>query len=274
MKLDFNAKGRRMTKLASGILGMAAVAVLSSMSILAQNAPASTEEAAKQHPASVCPSTANSTSLESVRTFYLKDTAQQNEANEIQTAIRNILPPSTKLYLVPSQDTIIMCASPAEFAVAEKIIHDLDRPKKSFRLTYTITEADSGKRVGTQHFSMIVAEGQRMVLKEGSKVPIATGSYDSAHSASQTQATYLDVGMNFDATLDQVGDRARLKTKVEQSSVAEDKSGMGSQDPIIRQTYLEGTSFLTLGKPLLLGSLDIPGSTRHLDVEAVIEQVP
>jgi hypothetical protein len=28
-----------------------------------------------------------------------------------------------------------------------------------------------------------------------------------------------------------------------------------------------------LGKPLVLGSIDIPGSTRHLDVEVVMEQV-
>jgi hypothetical protein len=30
---------------------------------------------------------------------------------------------------------------------------------------------------------------------------------------------------------------------------------------------------LALGKPLVLGSLDIPSSTRHMDVEVVMEQV-
>jgi hypothetical protein len=34
---------------------------------------------------------------------------------------------------------------------------------------------------------------------------------------------------------------------------------VGEQDPIVRQTVLEGTSFLTLGTPLMLGSVDIPG---------------
>lgn len=27
----------------------------------------------------------------------------------------------------------------------------------------------------------------------------------------------------------------------------------------------------SLGKPLILGGLDIPGSTRHLDIEAIAE---
>ena len=85
--------------------------------------------------------------------------------------------------------------------------------------------------------------------------------------------TYIDVGMNFDATLDEFANGVRLRSKVEQSSIAEEKSGVGAQDPIVRQTVMESTSFLTQGKPLMLGSVDIPGSTRHLDVEVVMELV-
>ena len=60
---------------------------------------------------------------------------------------------------------------------------------------------------------------------------------------------------------------------MEQLGVAEQTSGVGAQDPVIRQSSLEGTSFLALGKPLVLGSMDIPGSARHLDVEVVMEAV-
>ena len=59
--------------------------------------------------------------------------------------------------------------------------------------------------------------------------------------------------------------------QIEQSSASEEKSGIGSQDPVIHQTVLEGTSSLTPGKPLILGSLDIPGSTKHQEVEVVFE---
>ncbi len=43
--------------------------------------------------------------------------------------------------------------------------------------------------------------------------------------------------------------------------------------PIIRQTTLEGTSTLVQGKSLVLGSLDVPGSTRQQEVEVVSELV-
>jgi type II secretory pathway component GspD/PulD (secretin) len=211
-----------------------------------------------------------------LQTFYLTNVSAPNEANEIQTAIRNMLPPDAHVIMTPAQNAIMIRGTADDFATAAKIIKDLDRPKKLYRLTYTVSEMDGAKKVSSQRFAMMAADGQRVTLKQGSKVPIATGSIGVATTSApaQTQFQYLDVGMNFDATLSSVAGGAVLKTKVEQSSVAEEKSGVGGQDPIIRQTSLEGTSVLTLGKPLMLGSVDIPGSTRHLDVEVMMELVP
>jgi type II secretory pathway component GspD/PulD (secretin) len=206
----------------------------------------------------------------SVETFYFTNVSQINDANELTTALRNLLDPHDKIYLVSSQNAIVVQASPDQLLLARKLLNDLDRPKKTYRLTYTITETDGGKRIGTQHFAMIVVTGQRTVLKQGSKVPIVTGTYNPGSSNAQEQMTYLDIGMNFDATLDEFANGVRLRSKVEQSNIAEEKSGVGAQDPIVRQTVLEGTSFLTVGKPMMLGSVDIPGSTRHFDIEVVM----
>jgi type II secretory pathway component GspD/PulD (secretin) len=196
------------------------------------------------------------------------------DANEITVAVRNLLPADVKVLLVPSQNALTVRGTQDELALAQKIISDLDRPKKAYRLTFTTVESDGSKRIGVQHFSMIVTAGQRTVMKQGSKVPIATGSYSATgNTGAQTQFSYIDVGMNFDVNLDELANGVRLRSKVEQLGVAEQSSGVGVQDPIIRQSLLEGTSFLTAGKPMVLGSIDIPGSTRHLDVEAVMEQV-
>ncbi len=201
-------------------------------------------------------------------TFFLQNVSQNNEANEVVTALRNVLDPSIKIYLVNSQNVIVMRALPDQIAMARKLLSDLDRPKKTYRLTYTITDMDEGKKLGSQHFSLVVVSGGRTTMKNGSKVPVVTGSY-TASSGSQSQNTYLDVGLNLDASLDESENGVRLRTKVERSSVADEKSGSGT--PVIRQTVLEGTSTLVQGKPVVLGSMDIPGSTRHLDVEVVME---
>lgn len=200
------------------------------------------------------------------QTLYLTNITQPNDANEIVTDLRNMLP-SDKLYYVPSQSAISLRGSAEDIALAQRILSDLDKTKKIYRLTYTMTEKDAGKTIGVQHFSIIVASGSMTTLKQGSRVPVQTSS------APGGEVTYLDVGQEIEATLDGYLDGVRLRSKVVQSGVAEDKSVVGPQDPVIRQTTLEGTSTLVQGKPLVLGSLDILGTTRHQEVEVVSELV-
>jgi type II secretory pathway component GspD/PulD (secretin) len=208
------------------------------------------------------------------QTFYLNNTSQATDGNEIVTALRNMVAPTSKIFFVPSQNAIVVSATSDQMEQAQKLLHELDRPKKTYRLTYTLTEIENGKRVGTQHYTMIVVAGLRTVMKQGSRVPIVVGTSDAGKATEQTQVQYLDVGMNFDATLEELANGIKLKTNVEQLSVAEERSSTLPQDPIIRQTSLQGSSFLTPGKPLILGSVDVAGSTRHIDIDVMMELVP
>ena len=206
------------------------------------------------------------------RTFYLNNTFQQTDANEIVAALRNMLEACDKVYLLSSQNAIVVRAGAENMALAQKLLTDLDRAKKTYRLTYPVTEMDGTKRIGSQHFAMVLTSGQETSLKLGNKFPIVT---EAATPPLQTQFTYIDIGMNFDATLTEMGQNAMLKSSVDDTSVAPQKSDIGGvQEPIVRQATLKGESLLTPGKPLMLGSVDIPGSTSHLDVEVVMEPLP
>ncbi|HEX4154064.1 MAG TPA: hypothetical protein VHY48_00495 [Acidobacteriaceae bacterium] len=152
---------------------------------------------------------------------------------------------------------------------------------KSYRLVWTITDVDNGKTVGTQHYSMMVFTGLQTSMKMGSKIPVATGTYNgSSKDGMETQFQYLDVGLNinasvFDVSPGMASSRLRLTSKIEQSSAAveDERTIAGVREPVVRQAVLEGSSLITPGKPLLLGSLDVPGSTHHLDVEVELEDV-
>jgi type II secretory pathway component GspD/PulD (secretin) len=252
MKSNFN--GRWKMKLANRVFGVGLLMTLSGLTARAQTPPT------------------DATNPLPTQTFYLTNVSQSKDAGELIAALRNLLDPHDKIFLVESENAVVIQGPPEQIALARTLLNDLDRPKKTYRLTYTITDTDGGKRVGTQHFAMIVVAGQRTVLKQGDKVPVATG-YHGGGADARTDMTYLDVGMNFDATLDEFANGVRLNSKVEQLSVADEKSGAGAQDPIIRQTQIQSTSFLTAGRPLILGSLDIPGSTRHVDIEVVMDLV-
>jgi hypothetical protein len=153
----------------------------------------------------------------------------------------------------------------------------------TYRLTYTLTEMDGTKRLGAQRFSTTLTPMDHATIKVGSKVPIVTGSLNSGSVGAQTQFTYVDVGVNIDARLSQFANGMLLTTKVERLSVAdmtsEEQSLPQSQElanfhePVIRQASIANTALLQLGKSVMLGTLDTPGSARHVDVEVLMELV-
>jgi len=267
-------------KLASK-LSVATLALALSSVAYAQTAPATPKPAADAtaaKPVTEAGSTRPNADNFPEQTFYLKNSDSQSTGNEIVTTLRNALPPNDKIYFVASQNAIIVRAPSDDLALVQKLLNDLDRPKKNYRLTYTVSEMDGSKPIGTQHYAMILAAGQQTILKQGSKIPVATGSYSSGTTTSsagvQTQFTYIDVGMNIDATLTAMGDGAMLKFDVAQSSAPEKTTIERVEEPIIRQTELKGESLLTPGKPVVLGSVDVPGSTSHLDIEVVMQPLP
>jgi type II secretory pathway component GspD/PulD (secretin) len=211
------------------------------------------------------------TKYSETRIIYLTNTANQADANEILVAVRNMFDPSIKVYEIVSQNAIVVSTYPEELAKIEDLIHKLDRAHKAYRLTFTVAESDAGKQVGIEHFSMVAVDGQRASLKEGDRIPVATGSYSTENSTAPTQFTYLDVGMNFAVTVNSSAGGVVISSKVERSSVGPSNTIAGVQEPVVRQTVLEGVSAVTLGKPLMLGSIDIPNSTRHLDIDVSVD---
>ena len=269
-----------------------------------------------------------------VQTFYLQNSSQPNDGNEILTGLRLLLDPSVKLYLVPSQNAIVMRATSDQLLLAQKLINDFDRarpevvvdvavlevnrdrlrdlgitlptsigltpqlPTSTTSSTSTSTASGATSTSDTLSLSNLVhlnsndfavslsggtlnalltdtdtrvlqnprlraTDGQRATLKIGSKIPVATGSYNAGVSTGvasigvQTQFTYLDVGVNLDITPTvHLNREVSLKTKVEVSqengSVPE---GSGVTEPIIAQRVLEQVIQLKEGEPSILAGI-------------------
>lgn len=207
------------------------------------------------------------------QTLYLTNSAGSSEARDIVTDLRNMLP-SCKIYLVEPQNAISMRGSAEEIQTAQKILADIDRPRKVYRLTYSFEQMDGDKNLGTQKISLIAfGTGEKAAVKQGSKVPIITGTTDTTGAVQNTQVQYEDIGLMIEASLSDSPDGPRLRTKVQQSSVDGARSGSSASDPTIEQTVLENMAVLAPGKPLVLGSFDIPGSTHREEVSVVSEPI-
>ena len=79
---------------------------------------------------------------QAVQTFYLTNASQPNDANELVVAIRNLLDPSVKIYVVPSQNAIVMRATPDELLIAQKLLNDLDRARPEVVVDVAVLEVN------------------------------------------------------------------------------------------------------------------------------------
>src|SRR5580704_10317257 len=78
---------------------------------------------------------------QAVQAFYLSNVAQQNDLNDIQTALRNLLT-NAKLYGVPSQNAIVIRGTPDELLLSQRLIEDLDRPRPEVVVDVSLIEVD------------------------------------------------------------------------------------------------------------------------------------
>jgi type II secretory pathway component GspD/PulD (secretin) len=210
-------------------------------------------------------------------TLHLKIAVHGLQPNDqyydIVTDLRNMLP-RARIFYVESQRAVSVYGTAEQLALAKRILADVDRREKSYKVTYTLTETGGGQAAKTRNISMLVASGGAVEVKQGERVPIATGSVDSG-TKTDTQLQYLDLGLMIRAKLSGGPGHLALNSRVEESRVAKEAMIAGIQEPVIEQTTLTGTLTLVEGKAESLGKLDIPANgsvgARHITVAVTVE---
>ncbi len=269
---------------------------------------------------------------QAVQTFYLSNAWQQNDLNDVQTALRNVIT-DAKVYGVASQNAIVMRATPDELLLAQKLINDLDKARSEVVVDIGVLEvaknwernlgiawpgsvsvalvpptsssSSSNCPAGTTctstpasptlydlahlnatNFAVTVgaatvnlllsdnntrilenpriraADQQKATLKIGSRIPIATGSYQTGASTAlvsslvNTQFQYQDVGVNIEVTPTVHFDRdVTLKVKIEVTAQSGSVTISGVTEPIISQRVAEQTIRLREGEANILGGI-------------------
>jgi general secretion pathway protein D len=272
---------------------------------------------------------------QAVQTFYLANAWQQNDLNDVQTALRNVLP-NTKVFGVQSQNAIVMRGTPDELLLAQKLVSDLDKPRaevvvdtavlevsKNWERTLGIswpqsvgvalqsptassstssTSCPSGETtcssssssptlynlshlkasdfavtVGSATLNLLLTDdntqilqdpriratdGQKADMKIGSKIPIATGSYQTGAATAlvsslvNTQFQYEDVGVEIEVTPSVHYDHdVTLKIKIEVSAESGTETISGVTEPIISQRVVDQTIRLREGEASILGGI-------------------
>ena len=300
---------------------------------------------------------------QALQTFYLGNASQQNDLNDIQTALRNVLT-NAKLYAVPSQNAIVMRATPDELLLARKLISDLDKARPevvvdvavlevnrnkernlgivlpqqfsaALQSTTTTTTSNNGTGTGTgtggtgtgtttttgstgngltlntlgnlnannvavtistatanlllsdndtrvlQNPRIRAVDGQKADLKVGSKIPVATGSFQTGAATAvvsslvNTQFQYQDVGVEIEITPVIHYDRdvtLKLKLAVSQQNGTVPLSGIN--EPIFSQRTVDQVIRLHEGEASILGGLLQKSYTNNFSGTPGLSQIP
>ena len=270
---------------------------------------------------------------QAVQTFYLTNAWQQNDLNDVATAIRNVMP-TAKAFPVQSQNAIVMRGTPDELLLAQQLIDNLDKPRgevvvdiavlevsknwertlgmawpNSFGVTLqpncaasnscsTTTNGTTGATTTTSptlynlahlnstNFAVTVGsatlnllltdnntkvlqspriratDAQKATMKIGSKIPIATGSYQTGAATAlvsslvNTQFQYQDVGVNIEMTPSVHYDHdVTLKIKIEVSAESGTETISGVTEPIFSQRVVDQVIRLREGEASILGGI-------------------
>lgn len=79
-----------------------------------------------------------------IQVFYLGNATQQNDLNDVQTALRNVLV-EAKLYALPNQNAIVVRGTPDQLLLAEQLIDDFDKARPEVAIDVSVLQVDRDK---------------------------------------------------------------------------------------------------------------------------------
>jgi general secretion pathway protein D len=274
---------------------------------------------------------------QAVQTFYLTNAWQQNDLNDVATAVRNLMP-GAKVFPVQSQNAIVMRGTPDELLLAQQLIDDLDKPRGEVVVDIAVLEVsknwertlgmqwpssvglslqpncaasnscststssttsgstsststvsptlynlahlnatDFAVTVGSATLNLLLTDdntkvldspriratdAQKATMKIGSKIPIATGSYQTGAATAlvsslvNTQFQYTDVGVDVEMTPSIHYDHdVTLKINITVSAESGSVTISGVTEPIISQRVVDQTIRLREGEASILGGI-------------------
>ena len=217
-----------------------------------------------------------------VQTFYLTNASQQADANEILVALRNLLDPSVKIYLVASQNAIILRATTDELILAEKLINDLDRTRPEVVVDVAVLEV-SRQKERSLGITLPTSFGLTPQSSNANQTTSTTGTTTTSGTTTANTASSLTLntlgnlnatnfavsltGGQVNALLSDSDTRILQNPRIRATDGQRATLKIGSKIPVATGSYSAGAAITT-------ASLGVQTQFQYLDVGVNIDITP
>ena len=216
-----------------------------------------------------------------VQTFYLSNAATQADQNELLTALRNVLDTNTKIFLVQSQNAIVMRATPDQLLLTQELLNNLDRPHSEVVVDVAVLEVnrDKSRNLGItlpQSFSITPQVGNATTTSSTSSTT-TTGTSTSSSTTLPTLNTLAHLtGANFAVSLGTASINALLSdsdTRILQNPRIRATDGQRAQLKIGQRIPVATGSYSSGASTAIVSSL-VNTQFTYLDVGVTIDITP
>ena len=128
-----------------------------------------------------------------VKVFYLKNVTSVQEFQEIVTAVRSITD-IRRMFTYNAQNAIMARGTPDQIALADKLFHDLDKPKAEVVVDIIVMEANSDrtKSLAASIVSASGSTGMELPIQFSPRNPVLTGGQQSSTTTTTTSTGTTD----------------------------------------------------------------------------------
>jgi hypothetical protein len=136
-----------------------------------------------------------------------------------------------------------------------------------YHLEFALIELQDGKRINTRHYSMNLIGDSQNSIRVGSRVPVETTKQGADFQ-------YIDVMTEIWSKLETHQNSLVLQVgaKIDNLALPEQASQPGDR-PLLRHLSIGGSTVPTLGKGVIIGSLDDPNSNRQFQLEVTTTRI-
>lgn len=147
---------------------------------------------------------------------------------------------------------------------------EAEKTPGAYRLDFLVSEMEDGKKINSRQYLMNSRSGDENEIKIGTRIPI---------ESKDGQFNYLDVGTSIHCRLrDQVdmaglGSGVLLNIRADITNFAAPEQQGQHVPPVLRQLRIEASTIAAPGKPIVVGTVDDPGSKRQFQLDVTVTKL-